>query len=247
MPLQPVSRSSSVSDAVFAQLLDGVLSGELAEELPAERALTQALGVNRQAVREALQRLAAAGLVEIRHGGRTRVRDYRQAAGLDLLPRLLVAGDGSVDAEVATGLMELRSCLGTDAARLCAQRAPANTRAAIVAVAADMADAAADLGRLAVLDLQFWDAVIDGAGNIAYRLAFNGLRQTYEPIADLLRDVLAAELTDHGNRQDLVAGIEGSDEAGAAAAAQRLLAGGEAAVRALVVDLGAVSTLKERA
>ncbi len=52
MPLQPVARSS-VADAVFAQLLDGVLSGELdaGVELPAERALTQALGVNRQAVR----------------------------------------------------------------------------------------------------------------------------------------------------------------------------------------------------
>lgn len=245
MPLQPVARSS-VADAVFAQLLDGVISGELGKELPAERALTSALGVNRQAVREALQRLAAAGLVEIRHGGRTRVRDYRRAAGLDLLPRLLVAADGSVDAEVATGLMELRSCLGTDAARLCAQRARAQVRSAVARAADEMADEE-DLGVLAVLDLQFWDTVIDGAGNIAYRLAFNGLRQTYEPIAELLHDVLAPELTDHRNRGRLVTAITEGDDAAAAAAAQRLLAGGEVAVRSLLAAIARTPASEESA
>src|SRR5687768_18197671 len=113
MPLQPVLRSS-VSDAVFDQLLDEVLSGgiDAGEELPAERALTEALGVNRQAVREALQRLAEAGLVEIRHGGRTRVTDYRRTSGLELLPRLLIRADGSVDTDVAMSILELRACLG---------------------------------------------------------------------------------------------------------------------------------------
>lgn len=238
MPFEPVQRQS-VADAVFAQLLDGVLSGELdaGEELPGERALTEALGANRQAVREALQRLAAAGLVEIRHGGRTRVRDYRQGAGLDLLPKLLVASDGTVDAEVANGLMELRACLGTDAARRCAERAPEPVREAVASVAARMAEADGDLAVLAQLDLEFWDAVIDGAGNIAYRLAFNGMRQTYEPIAELLRDVLADELTDSGGRNVIVAAITAGDAAAAGAAAQRLLERGQAAVGALLDKL----------
>lgn len=238
MPLQPVTRQS-VADAVYGQLLDEMLSGEIdaGEELPGERALTAALGVNRQAVREALQRLAASGLVEIRHGGRTRVRDFRRTAGLDLLPRLLVASDGTVDEDVANGLMELRTCLGTDAARLCAERAADEVKDRVAAVAEQMSAAGTDLAAAADLDLAFWDAVIDGADNIAYRLAFNGMRQTYEPIAELLRDVLAEELADADGRQVIVAAITAGDGAAAAAAAKRLLTRGETAVRILLDSL----------
>lgn len=238
MPLKPVQRTS-VADAVFTQLLDGVLTGELAvgEELPAERALTAALGVNRQAVREALQRLAAARLVEIRHGGRTRVRDFRSTAGLDVLPKLLVTPAGDVDADVANGLMELRACLGTDAARRCAERAPDAVHVRLADVAEQMRTAGGDLDAVATLDLQFWDAVIEGGGNIAYRLAFNGMRETYEPIAALLHDVLAEELTDHEGRAVIVAAVRASDGAAAAAAAGRLLGRGEAAVARLMGTL----------
>src|SRR4051812_26077838 len=101
MPLQPVARQS-VSDAAFRQLEAEILSGRLApgDALPSERSLTEVLGVNRQAVREALKRLDQAGLVEISHGGATRVRDFRTDGGLDLLPALLVDGTGRIDGTV---------------------------------------------------------------------------------------------------------------------------------------------------
>ena len=235
MPLEKVRRAS-VSDAVFDQLVDGVLSGELSpgSELPGERALTEVLGVNRQAVREALQRLAEAGLVDIRHGGRTRVTDYRIVAGLDLLPRLLVDATGTVDRDVAVSIMELRSCLGPDIARRCAQRGSAQERAAVAAIVEDMAGAADDLAALTTLDLRLWEALVDGSGNIAYRLAFNGLRRTYEPITELLQATFASELTDTTNRAALAAAVVGGDGDAAAIAAQRLLARGEEAVRDLL-------------
>ena len=238
MPLQPVQRSS-VADAVFDQLLDEVLSGELdvGEPLPGERALTEALGVNRQAVREALQRLAEVGLVEIRHGGRTRVRDYRTTAGLDLLPRLLVHADGTVDAGVANSLMELRAALGPEVARRCAERAAPSHRDAITQLVELMAAATDDLDALAQLDLRFWDAVVEGSDNIAYRFAFNGMRRTYEPISSLLQTTLAPELTDHAGRRVIAAAIAAGDGPAAAAAAQRLLARGEAAVRELLARI----------
>ncbi len=91
MELTPVSRSP-LSDAVFEQLRDEILAGRLVAEtaLASERTLTEAFGVNRQAIREAMKRLDQAGLVEIHHGGPTRVRNSRRSAGLDLLPDLLV-------------------------------------------------------------------------------------------------------------------------------------------------------------
>ena len=230
MPLQPVARRS-VADEVFDQLLDGMLAGELAPgaPLPAERALTETLGVNRQAVREALQRLAAAGLVEIRHGDKTRVRDYRRGAGLDLLARLLVRGDGSVDPEVVRSVMELRACLGPEIARRCAQRATPQVAEAVAAAAGRMADTD-DLVALAALDLQFWDVLVEGSENIAYRLAFNGLRQTYEPVAGVLGATLAEELADRDSRAAIAAAISAGDGEAAAGAAQRLLERGQSAV-----------------
>lgn len=235
MPLQRVHRQS-VADAVFEQLSGEVLGGELepGEELPAERALTTALGVNRQAVREALQRLAEAGLVEIRHGGRTRVTDYRRAAGLELLPRLLIRGDGSVDADVAVGILELRACLGPDAARRCAENADEEVRRGVAELVAQMRDAGDDLVALSALDLQLWDALVDGSGNLAYRLAFNSLRRTYEPITSVLRETFADELRDHAGRAVISAAVVAGDGPAAAAATQRLLGRGERAVRRLL-------------
>ena len=246
MPLQPVQRQS-VADAVFAQLSGEVLAGELGpgDELPAERALTQALGVNRQAVREALQRLAEAGLVEIRHGGRTRVRDYRRAAGLELLPRLLVRADGTVDPDVAAGILELRACLGPDIARRCAERADGAARAAVASLTRQMREAGGDLEVLAPLDLRLWDALVEGAGNIAYRLAFNGLRRTYEPITAVLQATFADELRDHAGRAVVSAAVLAGDGPAAAAAAQRLLARGERAVRRLLDTIAAHAAEQE--
>jgi GntR family transcriptional repressor for pyruvate dehydrogenase complex len=240
MPLQPVQRQS-VASAVFDQLSTEVLSGELepGEELPAERALTEALGVNRQAVREALQRLAEAGLVEIRHGGRTRVTDYRRTSGLELLPRLLIRADGSVDADVAMSILELRACLGPDIASRCAERATASVRDTVTAILAQMVAAGDDLDQLAALDVEFWDALVEGSGNIAYRLAYNGLRRTYEPITGLLQATFAEELRDQPGRQVIGAAIAAGDGPAAAAAAQRLLGRGERAVRRLLQTLAA--------
>ena len=242
MPLEKVSRHS-VSDAVFDQLVGEVLSGELrpGSELPGERVLTEVLGVNRQAVREALQRLAEAGLVDIRHGGRTRVTDYRIGAGLDLLPRLLIDAAGVVDREVAVSIMELRSCLGPDIARRCAQRASAEARAAVAEIVDTMAGAGDDLATLTTLDLGLWEALVEGSGNIAYRLAFNGLRRTYEPLTELLQATFAGELTDTTSRAALGAAVAAGDGDAAAAATQRILARGEEAVRDLLDALDPAS------
>jgi GntR family transcriptional regulator, transcriptional repressor for pyruvate dehydrogenase complex len=231
MPLRPIERRS-VADAVYEQLLEGVLRGELAsgEALPGERELTTTLQANRQAVREALQRLAEAGIVDIRHGDRTRVLDYRSSAGLDLLPRLLVRPDGTPDTHVARSLMELRLCLGPDVARRCAERAGPQTHRAIAGLVDEMETRREDLATLAELDLVFWDRLVDGADNIAYRLAFNGLERTYEPIQAILHEVLADELRDIGTRRVIVAAVTARDGTPAASAASRLLERGAEAV-----------------
>ena len=125
MALGPVHRRS-VPDDVFDQLVAEVTGGDLGpgEPLPSERRLAEVLGVSRPAVREALQRLATAGLVDVRQGGSTTVRDFRRLGGLDLLPRLLVTG-GELDLSVARSILEARLLVGPKVAELAAERSGA--------------------------------------------------------------------------------------------------------------------------
>lgn len=235
MPLQPVSRQS-VSDAVFEQLKAEIVSGRLTpnEALPAERTLTEVLGVNRQAVREALKRLHQAGLVEITHGGATRVRDYRSSAGLDLLESLLIAADGSIDARVARSIMEMRACIGPDAARLCAARAVTPLPGQLDELVDLMGAVGDDPAALSGLDWAFWDLVIDGADNIAYRLAFNSLRDSAQPHHQLLHAVIGGEWRDVGGHRAMADAIGDGDETGAERAARTMLAKGSATVADLL-------------
>ena len=134
-----------VTDDVFDHLVGQILDGGLApgDALPGERGLAETLGVNRQAVREALKRLEAIGLVSIQHGGSTRAQDFRTHAGLEILPRLIVR-DGGIDPAVVRSILEMRACLGPDAARLAADRATPAAAQAITDVVTEM-EAGGDL------------------------------------------------------------------------------------------------------
>src|SRR5689334_3204590 len=122
MALTPITKRL-VPDDVFDQLLGEVVDGSLVagDTLPSERRLAELLGVSRPAVREALQRMSATRLVEVRHGGATTVRDFQRYAGLDLLPRLLVRR-GELDPEVARSVLEARLAIGPAVAALAAAR-----------------------------------------------------------------------------------------------------------------------------
>lgn len=236
MPLQPVRRRSA-SAAVFDQLLDEVLAGGLepGEALPAERSLTGVLAVNRQAVREALQRLAQAGLVEIAHGGPTKILDYRRTAGLDLLPRLLIHGE-NFDPEVVRSIMEMRASIGPDVARLAAERASSGLLDRVEQVVHEMS-VATEPETQARLDVAFWDLLVDGSDNIAYRLAYNSLRSAYEPVLELLYPVLAQELEDIDSRAAIARALRSGDGPSAERAARSLLEKGSAAMTGVIATL----------
>ena len=147
--LKPV-RKQSLSDAVFAQLRDQIVNGEMppGSPLPAERVLCEALGVNRGSVREALKRLQQSRLVSVRHGGTSHVLDYRASAGLDLLADLVLAGHGRFDPRVVRGIVEMRSALAPDIARRAAERRTAAQLSLLNATLVRMREHAGDLPAL---------------------------------------------------------------------------------------------------
>jgi GntR family transcriptional regulator, transcriptional repressor for pyruvate dehydrogenase complex len=193
--LTPVKRRS-LSDAVFEQLREQIVLGrfEPGSPLPAERELAETLNVNRGALREALKRLEQARLISVQHGGGTRVLDFRRTAGLDLLSELLVDGTGGFDFTVARSVIEMRSVLAPDIARLCAERGGIEAADALDKIVHDMREARDDLAKLQILAVDFWAALVDGSKNVAYRLAYNTLRETYDKLHDLLRETLSDEL-----------------------------------------------------
>jgi GntR family transcriptional repressor for pyruvate dehydrogenase complex len=140
------------------------------------------------------------------------VLDYRHSAGLDLLSRLLISPTGEPDLLVARSIMEMRAALAPDIARLCALRANAELRRQLHDIVEDMRAAGPEqLDRLQVLSLELWELLVTGADNIAYRLAFNTLRQTYEQIRGALVIALAGELRAIDECARLVAAIDARD------------------------------------
>ncbi|MFU8803703.1 MAG: FadR/GntR family transcriptional regulator [Bradymonadaceae bacterium] len=235
--LKPVQKKS-LSDAVFEQLRAEIISGRMqpGSTLPAERALCEALGVNRGAVREALKRLEQARLVSVQHGGSTTVLDYRESAGTDLLSALLITAEGSVNTRVARSVMEMRSALAPDIARLCALRGQA-VADEVEAVVGTMEANPRDIAELQQLSMRFWSILVEGSDNVAYQLAYNSLGEAYGKFAHLLTHILADEFKDLQAYRAIARAVREGDEIEAEAMARELIQLGEARIAKLIKSL----------
>jgi GntR family transcriptional regulator, transcriptional repressor for pyruvate dehydrogenase complex len=222
MALQRVNRRS-VPEDVFEQIVAEVLNGDMqpGEALPSERRLAEVLGVSRPAVREAIKRLTETGLVEVRQGDATTVRDFRRHAGLDLLPRLLIRS-GEVDVTVVRSILETRLHNGPKIAELAARRRRPELAALLDSSVEALAgeDDPVERQRHA---LTFWDHVVDGADSIAFRLMYNTLRATYEPALPALAVMMADEVGRPDAYRSVAAAIRDGDPAAAERAARDLL------------------------
>lgn len=240
MALQPVNRRS-VPEDVFEQIVGEVLSGAMqpGDPLPSERRLAEVLGVSRPAIREALKRLTAIGLVEIRQGDTTTVRDFRRHAGLDLLPRLLIQ-DGELDTAVVRSILETRLHNGPKVAELAAQRGQPELTALLDTAIKNLQTEADPVAQQRYA-LDFWDHLVDGADSIAFRLMYNTLRATYEPALPALAVMMAAEVGRPDAYRDIADAVTAGDADRAARAAHDLL---EPATTALLAALTALEDQK---
>jgi DNA-binding FadR family transcriptional regulator len=107
-----VSGAATAVDACEREVRRSILSGELkpGDRLPPERTLAEQLGVNRTTLRGALGRLASARLLTVRQGSGYVVQDYREVAGLELLPELaeLAIAKGEGLEAIVRDLLEVR-------------------------------------------------------------------------------------------------------------------------------------------
>ncbi|MGI8513279.1 MAG: FadR/GntR family transcriptional regulator [Solirubrobacteraceae bacterium] len=175
-----------ISEQVFATLLEALLSGRYApgEKLPTQRALAADLDVTMGSLREALKRLEQMGLIEVRHGDAMRVRDWREAGGLDVIAHLLLRG-GAVDASVLGDVFEARGLMLRELAALAARRRDAAQAVRLERLAADIAGAP-DAATAQRLDFAFFTELAQAAGNLVFVLIMNSIRALYFEHAGLL-------------------------------------------------------------
>jgi GntR family transcriptional regulator, negative regulator for fad regulon and positive regulator of fabA len=159
------------------RLLDAILSGHFAinSNLPGERDLAAQVGVTRPTLREALQRLARDGWLDIQHGKPTRVRDYWLEGNMGVLS-VLAQMPSQQTPDFVTHLLEVRALL-----------APAYTRQAIEASASEFAALLADYADLEDSPTAFahadWDLqhrLTMRAANPIFRLLLNSFQNLYQ-------------------------------------------------------------------
>lgn len=212
MDLEPIQRGATISESVLSRLTEEILSGRWPAERPApsERDLALTLQVNRNAVREALKVLQHAGLLKIEHGGKTMVLDWRTHAGMDMVGPLVAAGVIPV-AEALADTLWMNRVVGSDAARLCAMKATDGQLAA-VAAAAEAYPEKGTVEELGAADRALWAAIIDGSGNICYRLALNtGMRAINFVSREIYQAANAEAYGDRKSRLELAAAITRRD------------------------------------
>jgi GntR family transcriptional regulator, transcriptional repressor for pyruvate dehydrogenase complex len=230
--LKPVEKQR-VAEEIAEQLRSLILNGQYppGSKLPPERELSKRLRVNRASLREALKKLEHLGLVRIRQGDGTRVQDFMQTGGIELVQHLLPLGGGKP--ELIRDLLEFRRIFGREIARLAAARSGKDkdglARLRALADKADRTQGAADLFDL---DFDFYVAIAQMSGNQVMLLLINTVRDGVRNFMPLLANLAAPQETVRKHHRELIAAIERGDFAGAGRIADEYLRmGAELAAR----------------
>jgi GntR family transcriptional repressor for pyruvate dehydrogenase complex len=214
----------SLGDRVFDQLAAEIMSERYpaGASLPPERSLAEIFKVNRHVVREALKRLEQVGLISISRSGGAAVTDFKRDAGLDLLGLMAEHAHGGEVDKYLRSVLEMRALIGADIVRLCALRASPAVRADLVDLARQMRTAPTD-ATLFALEVGFWERLLDGADNIAYRLSFNSLLKGAVAMGPMAQEWSLAEVRSSDYRGPLADAIARGNAAEAEAICRRVM------------------------
>lgn len=161
-PKKPQTRLDFVLDYIKDRIANGALTA--GARLPAEVDLAREIGVSRTPVREAIKVLAAAGVLEVRHGHGTFIAKGPQASLAQLLLFQI-----HMKASTPQQLMEVRLIFERSCAELAAERRTpedlAAMRECIERLRPLTEEACPDLDAITEADLDFHRAVYQAAHN----------------------------------------------------------------------------------
>ena len=215
--------SSSLIDNIRATLLGKILSGELrpGDWLPAERDMSQQMGVSRSSLHHAVLQLESQGFLRIEPRRGTVVADYRKHPTPQSLSALVGYGSIEIDEPLFHDLMDARIWLETG----CARRACENIYPETFAEMEEIANRIdTETENLPGIIYRFHYLLTQASGNSVFSMMF----RAFEPVITTLitryytmRDAdITAEAAMH---RELLEHIRSKDPESAAECVERML------------------------
>ncbi|MBK8083761.1 MAG: FadR family transcriptional regulator [Devosia sp.] len=158
----PALERRSISEQVANRIMGMIKSGNLksGDRLPTEAQMTIAFGISRPPLREALKALTLMGVLESRQGGRYTVTDLSPSRLVAPFNVMLSVTDYDVDEH-----FEARALVDVELVRLCTLRATPEWRQRILKLAVDGRAFHHDPVAFRLLDIEFHQALNQGARN----------------------------------------------------------------------------------
>ncbi|MCC6314947.1 MAG: FadR family transcriptional regulator [Thermomicrobiales bacterium] len=196
-------RHPRLSDRIVMTLAGRIIEGQMPAStvLPPEPQLCDEFGVSRTVIREAVARMAADGLVQVRQGSGTVVLPHERWN--DLSPDLLRARtESGLIGDLVPDLLETRRIVEVEAAGLTALRRTAAHLADLERLLADMAASLDDTALYNAADIAFHETLISATGNILLLKMMRPVNQVRR-IGSLLtaRDIAVARQSLAGHRE----------------------------------------------
>ncbi|MGE7602962.1 FadR/GntR family transcriptional regulator [Peribacillus sp. NPDC097675] len=176
-------KSPKVYEIIFNQIKESFMNGELkpGDKLPAERELSTRFKVSRTSIREALRVLESNGVIEVRPGDGTFIRQSEVQSLTDRLSITIINAENHLIYE----MLEVRRVIETECAFLAAQRASSLDLQNILKALEDMAKSEQDEELGLQADLLFHNSIAQAANNSI----FAGLVHT---LSDQMKDTIRA-------------------------------------------------------
>ena len=208
-----------IADEIAGELTRGAYAS--GDALPPERALAEQLGVSRPSLREAIQKLAARGLLVSRQGGGTYVSDQLEASFSSPWQSMVASHP-----ELRHDVLEFRRLLEGSTARMAAERATEADlqRLQEVVERLQSAHAAQDMNAVSKADTAFHQAIADAAHNAMFNHVLASLfsmmrTHVHDNIANLFaQGTVSGELLEQ--HLSIWRAIQARDGAGAQSAAE---------------------------
>jgi GntR family transcriptional regulator, transcriptional repressor for pyruvate dehydrogenase complex len=230
--LKPVERQR-VADEIVEQLRSLILTGQYraGAKLPPERELAKTLGVNRASLREALKKLEHMGLVRIRQGDGTRVENFMETAGLELVTHLVPLARAA-QPDIIRDALEFRTVVAREVARLAAPRMAPGDLDKLAAIARRAAAPELAPAEVFAQDFELYMALTAMARNRIIGLLVNTVREAIKSYTGILMYVIVSPEFVREHHQRLLAALERGDaEAAVAAVDEYMVRGTEHVLR----------------
>jgi GntR family transcriptional repressor for pyruvate dehydrogenase complex len=151
------------------------------------------------------------GLVKTRQGDGTRVLDFMQTAGVELVSHL-IARDGAPNVGVLSDVLDFRRWFGRETARLAATRATPEDLKTLEALAQKAADPALELGDVLKIDFDFYVALTHASKNQVMQLLINTIRSAVANYAPFFSQFYPPAATVRKHHKDLLKALQQKDE-----------------------------------